>query len=353
MSDTLIEGSVDVVADPQRTPVAVRLSRRSDVWLFLLLVAVVVIASVAVPNFGSTVTLGFLLVQVIPVLLVAMPMALIIVTGEIDLSVASIAGLTSAVMGVLWRDSGWNIWLVIAACLLVGAACGVVNGLLITAVGLSSLAVTIGTLALFRGLALVVIGDQKVSNFPEKMTTLATQRIGETGIPVAMIGVAVIIAVFAVVLHVTAFGRSLFALGYSPEAARFVGIRVGNAKFWLFVVSGLVSALMGVYWTLRFASAGPDNATGVELQVIAAVLLGGVSIFGGRGTIGGVVVGVLLIGSLTYALRLAGFSETTLSIVTGLLLVLSVVLPQAIAWAREKRRLALLSKNPPAVHAAG
>jgi len=330
-----------------------RVAGRSDTMLFLVLLAVIASASTIIVNFATTVTLGFLLVQVVPVLLMAMPMTLIIVTGEIDLSVASTAGLTSAVMGVLWRDSGLGIWFVIVLCVLVGAVCGAVNGLLITALGLSSLAVTIGTLALFRGLALVVIGDQKVSNFPSELTSLATRRIGDTGIPLVMVGVLLVVGVFAVVLHSTSFGRTLFAMGYSPEAARFVGIRVDAAKFWLFVVSGAVSGMVGVYWTLRFASAGPDNATGLELSVIAAVLLGGVSIFGGRGTIAGVATGVLLIGTLTYALRLARVPETTLSIVTGLLLVLSVVTPSAIAWVREKRRLSRLHRNSPAVPAAG
>ena len=190
------------------------------------------------------------------------------------------------------------------------------------------------------------------TSLPE-LTRLATQRIGETGIPLVIVPIAGLVACFAVVLHATSFGRSLYALGFSTEAARFVGIRVGAAKFWLFVVSGLVSGLVGVYWTLRFASAGPDNATGLELSVIAAVLLGGVSIFGGRGTIFGVVCGVLLIGTVNYALRLARVPETGLSIVTGALLVLSVVTPSVIGWVRERRRLARVHKNAPLAPAAG
>lgn len=330
-----------------------RVLRRGDTVLFLVLVAVVVVASTVIVNFATPVTLGFLLIQVVPILLLALPMTLIIVTGEIDLSVASTAGLTSAVMGVLWRDTGMGIWTVVLCCLLVGVLCGVVNGLLITTLGLSSLAVTIGTLALYRGLALVVIGDQKVSNFPADLTRLATQRIGETGIPLVMVPLAALVAIFGVVLHQTTFGRTLFALGFSVEAARFVGIRVNVAKFWLFVLSGGIAGLVGVYWTLRFASAGPDNATGLELSVIAAVLLGGVSIFGGRGTIFGVVTGVLLIGTVTYALRLARIGESNLPVVTGALLVLSVVAPSAIAWIRERRRLSRIHHDLPAVPAAG
>jgi rhamnose transport system permease protein len=355
-SSTLPHDDAPVVVAPIRTPSLVeRVVRRPDTMLFLVLVTGAISASAIIVNFATTLTLGFLLVQVVPILLLAMPMTLIIVTGEIDLSVASTAGLTSAVMGVLWRDSGMGIATVIVCCLLVGLLCGAVNGFLVTVLGVSSLAVTIGTLALYRGLALVVIGDQKVSNFPADLTSLATRKIGETGVPLVMVPVAVICVGFAVVLHATGFGRSLFAMGYSVEAARFTGIRVDWAKFWLFVLSGLMAGLVGVYWTLRFASAGPDNATGLELTVIAAVLLGGVSIFGGRGTIFGVVAGVLLIGTLTYAIRLARVPDTeaTLSILTGGLLVLSVVTPSAVAWLRERRRLSRIHQNLPATPVDG
>jgi len=339
MSETLTGSVVKV-----RSAWSRRLTGHDAIILYAL-VAVVIIAMSSVNYFASTLTVGFLLIQVIPILLLAMPMALVIITEEIDLSVASTAGLTSAVMGVLWRDSGWDISVVMIVSVLIGVACGIFNGVLITVVGLPSLAVTIGTLALFRGLALVVIGDQKVANFPKELNTFVLSKIGSTGIPVVMIFVVLIIAIFAVVLHFTPFGRGLYALGYSKEAASFVGIRVGLAKFWLFVVTGGVAGLVGVFLTLRLASAGPDNGTGMELSVIAAVLLGGVSIFGGKGSIPGVVGGVLLIGTLTYALRLAKVPETALIIVTGGLLVISVVAPSVMGWINEKIRLSRVHKS--------
>jgi len=334
MSETLSPNIVKA-----RSGLAKRLTG-SDAIIIYILVAVIIVSMISVRFFASTLTVGFLSIQVIPILLIAMPMALVIISGEIDLSVASIAGLTSAVMGVLWRDSGWDIGIVILVSVLVGVVCGVFNGFLITTLGLPSLAVTIGTLALYRGLALVVIGDQKVANFPKELNTFVLSKIGATGIPVVMIFVVIIIAFFAVLLHFTPFGRGLYALGFSKEAATFVGIRVGRAKFWLFVGTGVVSSIVGVFLTLRLASAGPDNGTGMELSVIAAVLLGGVSIFGGKGSIPGVVGGVLLIGVLTYSLRLAKVPETALIIVTGSLLVLSVVAPSIVSWARERLRLA-------------
>lgn len=313
---------------------------RSAVMIYAL-IAVVVIAMITIPRFASPVTTGFLLLDVIPILMIAMPMTLVIITGEIDLSVASIAGLTSAVIGVLWQ-AGLDIGIVLVIGLLVGAVAGAANGLLIAVVGLPSLAVTIGTLALFRGLALVVIGDGAVSDFPSELTAFFTSKMGTTGIPTVMIGVLLVVVFFGVLLHLTPFGRGLPAIGFSKEAARFVGIKVARAKFWLFVGTGSVSALAGIYWTLRYSSARSDNASGLELAVIAAVLLGGVSIFGGRGSIPGVVAGVLLIGVINYGLRLGRVSEVVLIIVTGSLLIASVVAPsigQAISKWRHDRRM--------------
>lgn len=315
------------------------LGRNANTVYALLLI--VVIASVFVPYFAGVATVSFLLIDAVPILLMAMPMALIIITGEIDLSVASTAGLSAAVMGVLFHDAHWNVWWVFVACIIVGLLCGAFNGILITAIGLPSLAVTIGTLALFRGLALVVIGDNAVADFPVDLTTFATSTIGGTGIPTFMIFVAIVVLAFAVLLHFTPFGRALFALGFSKEAARFVGIRVNRSKFWLYVASGGISAFAGIFWVLRYSSAQSDSVTGLELSVVAAVLLGGVSIFGGSGGIVGVVAGVLIIRTVNYSLQLAGLPDTVLTIVTGSLLVLSVIAPSVSARLKlsgEKRR---------------
>lgn len=313
---------------------------RDAVMIYVLLVAVLY-AALSIPRFASPVTVGFLLLDVIPTLLIALPMTLVIISGEIDLSVASIAGLTSALMGVLWQ-AGVPITLVLVICLAAGLVAGAFNGVLIAYLGLPSLAVTIGTLALFRGLALVVIGDNAVANFPPALTAFFTSKIGGTGIPTVMVGVVVLIIAFAVALHFTPFGRGLFALGYSKEAATFVGINVARSKFLLYLATGTVSAMAGIYWTLRYSSARSDNASGLELAVIAAVLLGGVSIFGGKGSIPGVLAGVLLIGTINYALKLDRVSEVVLIIVTGSLLIISVVGPNiasAIKRVRHTRRV--------------
>jgi rhamnose transport system permease protein len=356
MSDTDTSTSLEVATtsrtlagEPKGRTGWSRLLLGRDAVMIYVLLATVLLFSLTIPRFASPVTVGFLLLDVIPVLLIAMPMTLIIITGEIDLSVASIAGLTSAVLGVLWA-AGFDIGTALLLGLLVGVVAGAFNGFLIAVVGLPSLAVTIGTLALFRGLALVVIGDNAVANFPPDLTAFFTSKIGATGIPTIMIGVLIVVLVFGVVLHFTPFGRGLYAMGFSKEAARFVGIDVVKDKFWLYVSSGLVSALAGIFWTLRYSSARSDNASGLELTVIAAVLLGGVSIFGGKGSIPGVVAGVLLIGTINYALRLGRVSDVVLIIVTGALLIVSVVAPSIVdavkRWLHDRRLKHELPRAP-------
>jgi rhamnose transport system permease protein len=315
--------------------------RRLAGWdraIIALLVVFLVVASLTVDNFGTGRNLSFLVLDLAPILLIALPMTLVVVTGEIDLSVASTLGLSSATMGALWQ-AGLPIEAIIPICLLVGVVLGAVNGVFVTVFSLPSLAVTIGTLALYRGLALVVLGDAAVAQFPDAYTGLVSGRTA--GIPNLVFPLVVLALVFGVVLHATPLGRSLFTMGAGVDAARFAGIRVARTKFWLYVVTGGVSALAGVLWTLRYASARADNGTGLELAVVAAVLLGGVSIFGGRGTLWGVLAGATLLAALQNALRLADVSNEALTVVTGLLLIASVLAPNtagAIRSALDRRR---------------
>lgn len=311
-----------------------------DAAILAVLVLFVIVAGLVVPDFATGRNASFMVLDLAPVLLIALPMTLIIVTGEIDLSVASTLGLSSAVMGALW-DGGMSIEVIIPICLVLGAVLGAVNGLFITGFGLPSLAVTIGTLALYRGLAFVVLGDRAVAQFPGSYTEWV---IGSSaGIPNLVWPLLVLLLVFGTVLHATPLGRSLFTMGAGVDAARFSGIRVARTKFWLYVVCGAVAALAGVLWTLRYSSARADNGTGLELAVVAAVLLGGVSIFGGRGTLWGVLGGVTLLAAVQNALRLADVSNEALQVVTGLLLIVSVLAPNAVgairsAVARRRRR---------------
>jgi rhamnose transport system permease protein len=308
-----------------------------------LLVAVVVYSMSNVRNFDGPLTLTYLLLDTAPILLIALPMTMVIVTGEIDLSVASIVGVSSVLVGVLFQ-AGLSIPAAALVALVAGLSCGAFNGFLVAYVGLPSLAVTIGSLALFRGLAVGLLGTKAVTDFPDRWTDLATAEIGATGLPLVMVVFVPLAVGFALLLHFTPFGRGVYDIGLNKEAAHFTGVNVERTKFVLFLLSGVVSALAGIYYTLRFGTARGDNATGLELQVIAAVLLGGVSIFGGRGRLHGVIAGVLLIGVISSALRLESVAVNVINIIIGVLLVASVVSPSVLAWLSSKSA----RRNPPA-----
>lgn len=301
-----------------------------------LLLLVVVYSMMTVRGFAQPITLNYLLLDVAPILLIALPMALIMITGEIDLSVGSMVGLASVVTGA-GVHIGLPFEVAALAALLVGALGGALNGFLVTVVGLPSLAVTIGTLALFRGLAVGFLGTTAVTDFPEAWTALAKAKIAGTTIPYIMIPFLILLVIFVVVLHFTPFGRGIYAIGQSKDAARFSGVNIERTKFLLFMAAGVVAAFAGIFYTLRFGSARGDNATGLELQVIAAVVLGGVSVFGGRGQLYGVVAAVLLIGVLSSALRLANVTSDVINVITGTLLVVSVVSASVFAWLQKVR----------------
>ncbi|HEY9523394.1 MAG TPA: ABC transporter permease [Thermopolyspora sp.] len=308
------------------------LFRRWEGLILVLLIVACAGASAGVDGFTNSSNVSFLLLDTTEIAIMALTMTIIVVAAEIDLSVASTLGLSCAVLGALW-NAGLPIEAIMPICLLVGAVCGAVNGWLVTRLGLPSLAVTIGTLALYRGLAYVILGDQAVADLPPAYTGLATQAFGP--VPLATVVVVVLAAFVAVVLHATGVGRSVFALGSNEEAAFFAGVRVKRIKFWLFVASGLFASLASLIYTFRYASARADNGVGLELAVVAAVLLGGVSIFGGRGTLPGVLVAVLLLGVVRNALILADVANEVLNFVTGLLLVASVLAPNLGAvWRR-------------------
>ncbi|MCC8397193.1 ABC transporter permease [Paraburkholderia sp. MMS20-SJTR3] len=314
-------------------------------WEALLVIVLVVSLGLGrwlSPVFLTGANLSNVLADLTEIALIALPMTLIIVAAEIDLSVASVLGASSALMGVLWH-MGLPMPLVIVLVLVAGALAGLLNGLVIVKLNLPSLAVTIGTLALFRGLAYVLLGDQAIADFPARYTAFGMDTLGASFVPLPFVIVIVAAVLFTVLLQATAFGRSLYAIGANPTAAAFSGIEVAKIRLRLFVLSGFVSALAGIVYTLRFTSARGDNGEGFELSVIAAVLFGGVSIFGGRGSMVGVLLSLLIIGVLKNALTLDDMSSETLTVVTGVLLLASVLIPNLVArWraARDRRFIA-------------
>ena len=317
-----------------------------DKGVLVLLALTLVIGSMVNPRFATGSNLGFVVQDIGEVMIVALIMTFIIITGEIDLSVGSIVALTSCVLGSAWR-SGVPMWLAAIAAVAAGALAGALNGFLITRLGLPSLAVTIGTLGLFRGLCWVLLGDTTVANFPTGWTNLGYNTIPGTPFPWVTPLLVVLAIAFGVVLHLTRMGRWVFAIGQNHQAARFAGIPVARVKFRLYVVSGVMCGLAGIVYSMRFASARPDAAIGLELAVIAAVLFGGVSIFGGVGTIWGVVGSVLFLGAVRSLLQLERVPPNALTIITGSLLLCSVVIPVLVARLVKIRRRTRTSNSPP------
>ena len=318
------------------TPWAGRLARWEALTVALLL-STIIVGSTSSEDFLTGGNLNSVLSDITEVALISLPMTFIIVTGEIDLSVASILGLSSALLGSLWNHN-WPMEAIIPFVLVVGGLAGALNGLLVTRAGLPSLAVTIGTLTLYRGLAFVILGDQAVSDLPLGYTDWAFGTFAGTQIPNPFVVYVALALVFGFVLHRTSFGRSLFAMGANEEAAFFSGLRVKRIKLTLFVLSGAVAALAGVVISLRNSTAAANVGIGFELTVVTAVLLGGVSIFGGRGTIAGVVLALLLLGGIQKALLLSeSISSYWIQIVTGVLLIGSVLGPNLVQRARTAR----------------
>ena len=299
---------------------------RWETLLAVALVGLVLLGTSLSPFFLTPGNFSNLIAALMEVAIMALPMTLIIVAAEIDLSVESMAGLASAILGFLWA-AGVPLSIAIPAVLIVGALGGLLNGLLVARAGLPSLVVTLGTLALFRGLALIVLGPRGVSNFPPAFTELGFGHVPGTLIPWPFVIFAVLALLLGILLHRTWIGRQVYAIGKSTGAARFSGVRVTRIRIGLFVLAGLIAALAGVILTSRLSSARADAGSGMTLTVVTVVLLGGVNIFGGSGTIPGVVLALLAVAVMQNALRLASVSVEVQSIALGLLLILSVVLP--------------------------
>ena len=312
---------------------------RWETGLAAVVVIVIIVASSVSPQFLTGNNLFNVGLSNGEIAIMTLPMTLIIISGEIDLSVASILGMASALLGVLW-SKGLPMPAIFVIVAIVGLAAGAFNGLLVTRLGLPSLAVTIGTLALYRGIATILLGPSTVANFPAAYTNLGVNGVPFTGndVTYSTLIFVVLAIIFGVALHATPFGRSIYAMGASVEAAQFAGIRVKRIKTILFMISGLICSLAGVLWTFRLDTAVQNNGLGLELDVIAIVLLAGVSIFGGKGSIIGVVLAVLVFAGIQNALLLTNFNQEATGIVTGALLLASVFVPNAGRWVHRLSR---------------
>ena len=257
------------------------------------------------------------------VALVALPMTFIIITGGIDLSVGSIMGLTAILLGIFWQ-MGMPLPIAVAAAITVAAVAGFFNGLLITRVRVPPLIMTLATLALYRGLAEGISQARSVRGYPEWFFVLGQGEV--LGVPTQLWILLVAVVIFWIVLSRTTFGRSLYAIGHNETAARYSAIKVDRIKRVIYTVSGLMAGIAGAIFVSRVSTTRSDMGTGLELDVIAAVVLGGTSIFGGVGTIAGTVLGFTLIQLLKNGLALTGVKGDATIVVIGTVLILSILI---------------------------
>jgi rhamnose transport system substrate-binding protein len=248
----------------------------------------------------------------------------IMITGGIDLSVGSIMGLSAVVFGVLWRDGGVSIPAAAGAALLLGCLEGLLNAVLITRLNLPPLIVTLGSLSLFRGIAEgITKGAENYSGFPAGFLRLGQGYLGGV-VPVQFSILLAAIAAYWVLLHRSVIGRTLYVVGFSPGGARYAGIHVQRRVALLYFLSGVVSSVAAIIYVAHLGQAKSDAGTGYELAAITAVVLGGTSVFGGRGTVWGTVLGLFAISVLQNGLRLAALPSEMTGVLTGVVLVLTI-----------------------------
>lgn len=256
--------------------------------------------------------------------LLALPMTYIIITGGIDLSVGSIFGLSAIMLGHSWQAWGLPLEAAIVVALLTGVICGFVNGLFIVRVGVPPLIMTLATLALFRGMALGISQGRSARGYPDWFLELGAGEV--LGVPTQLWILVVAALVSAFILARTVFGRSLYAIGNNELGARFSGIPVGRNKLLIYTFSGFMAGLSGYIFVSRVTTTRSDMGTGHELDVIAAVVLGGTSIFGGTGSIAGTVIGVVLIQLLKNGLALTGVTGDATIVVIGTVLICAILI---------------------------
>lgn len=305
-------------------------------FLVCALIFIVLMNTILSPQFmtlGNQINLFQLSIEKI---IVALAMTFIIINAEIDLSVGSMMGLAACAFGYLFQ-AGIDPVLAIGIVLLIGIVGGALNGFFITKVGLPSLVVTLATLIGFRGLARVLVEDRGITDFPDWFDDLGQQGlIGP--IPFALFAFGALFFVLYVLLQRSGFGRRTYVIGTNREVAAFAGIDTGRHKMILFILSGLVSAFAGLLYAARVGAVRGDVALGFELDIITMVLLGGVSIFGGSGTLVGTLLAILIVLNLRNGMALLNITGHIQTGVIGILLIASVLLPRIDLAARFGRQ---------------
>jgi rhamnose transport system permease protein len=310
--------------------------RRWEGLLLVILLGVVAINSIGQPNFLELQNQANLFSLSIEKSMVVLAMTFVIISGEIDLSVASVMGLSAVIMAWFWQG-GTPIEVAALIAILVGVLCGLFNGFWVAYAGLPSLAVTLAALIGYRGLAYMLIEDRSIGPLPDAIKWISQEPFLGPFTLAVFVYVAMAIAA-AILLHLSGFGRYVYVVGNSKDVARFSGVRVARVKIAIFTMSSTVAAFAGVLYAARLGAVRGNTAFGFELDVITVVLLGGVSIFGGSGTLIGVLLSTLLVLNLRNGMQLANIGGNTQTAVVGALLILSVLIPNLAVMLRSRFR---------------
>jgi rhamnose transport system permease protein len=303
------------------------LGRIREAGLVVALTAIVVGVTITEPRFSSVNNIRQILLSVSILAIVAIGQTLVVLTRNIDLSVASIVGLVAyEVRDILGQNPQMSITLAIVIGLLIGAGLGAVNGALVTVGRVPAIVATLGTLYVFRGLTFALGGGKLItaSQVPPHFNEIALSR--PWGVPTPIIIAVALGLVFASLLRSSRVGRQLYAIGSNPDAARPAGIQTDRVVFGAYVVCGLLCGVGGVLWGSRFGSIDARAATGMELQVVAAVVLGGVNIFGGSGTIVGALLGAVLLGTIQNSLTILRLNQFWIQAISGAAILLAVTI---------------------------
>ena len=318
-----------------------RIIETSTKWEFILVVlfvAVIIFFSNASPYFLDYFNMMNTTFNFMEKAIMALPMIFAIMCGDIDISIASTLALSSFGMGLASSMGAGTPEIVIVG-LSIGIAAGVFNGLLVTGLKIPAIAVTLGSQSLFRGISQAFLEDQAFTKYPESFGYFGQGYAGNSLVPFELVLFLILAAIMGFILHKTAYGRKVYAIGNSSTAARFSGVPVNRIRFTNLVLNGLFAGIAAVLLTSRIGSTRPNIAAGWDMEAITLVVLGGVSISGGRGNIFGVIVAVFLLGYLKFGMGLLNFSAKSMIITTGFLLIGAVLIPELLNRVKARRKL--------------
>ncbi len=313
--------------DRLQTP-AMRALRSWEALLVVVFILIFTANSFASPYFLNVWNLSDATFNFTEKAMIAFAMAMLIIAGEIDLSVASIIALASTAMGLV-MSAGYGVPVIVVTGIAVGLICGAINGVLVAGMNLPSIVVTIGTMSLFRGVSFIILGDQAFTGYPKEFAFFGQGYVFWV-ISFELFLFAITAVIFYILLHRTNFGRAVYVIGNNPVGALFSGVRVARVRFRLFLLTGLMSGIAAVCLTSRLGSTRPSIATGMELEIITMVVLGGVNILGGSGSILGVVLAAFIMGMVTFGIGLLNVPGIVMSIFLGLLLIAVIAAPKLI-----------------------